>query len=105
MTSPSRFPALPDPPAVNEFAPGVALNGWFAVTVPAATPAEIVTRVNREIDAVLKGPGIQERLYTFGVATEGAGTRESTAAFIRADQERWRKLAKELGVQRQRGAW
>jgi tripartite-type tricarboxylate transporter receptor subunit TctC len=99
VTSPARFPALPDLPAVNEFAPGVALNGWFAVMAPAGTPAEIVARVNREIDAVLKGPGIQERLYTFGVATEGAGTPASTAAFIRADQERWRKLAKELGVE------
>jgi len=101
VTSPQRFPALPDLPAVNEFAPGVALNGWFAVMAPAGTPAAVVARVNREVDAVLKGPGIQDRLYTFGVATEGAGTPESTAAFIRADQERWRKLATELGVQPQ----
>jgi tripartite-type tricarboxylate transporter receptor subunit TctC len=100
VTSPSRFPALPDLPAVNEFAPGVALNGWFAVMAPAGTPAEIVVRVNRETDAVLKGPGIQERLYTFGVATEGAGTPASTTAFIRADQERWRKLAEELAIEK-----
>ena len=101
VTSPARFPALPDLPAVSEFAPGVALNGWFAVMAPTGTPAAVVVRVNHEIDAVLKGPGIQERLYTFGVATEGAGTPASTAAFIRADQERWRKLAKEIGVQPQ----
>jgi len=101
VTSPARFPALPDLPAVNEFAPGVALNGWFAVMAPTGTPADVVARVNREIDAVLKGPGIQERLYTFGVATAGAGTPESTAAFIRADQARWRELAKEIGVEPQ----
>jgi tripartite-type tricarboxylate transporter receptor subunit TctC len=101
VTSPARFPALPDLPAVNEFAPGVALNGWFAVMAPTGTPAEVVAQVNREIDAVLKAPGIQEKLYTFGVATEGAGTPESTAAFIRADQARWRELAKEIGVEPQ----
>jgi tripartite-type tricarboxylate transporter receptor subunit TctC len=101
VTSPARFPALPDLPAIAEFAPGVAVNGWFAVMAPTGTPAEVVARVNREIGAFLKGPGIQERLYTFGLATEGAGTPESTAAFIRADQQRWRELAKELEVEPQ----
>jgi len=101
VTSPSRFPALPDLPAVNEFAPGVAVNGWFALMAPTGTPPDVIARVNREVDVFLKGPGIQERLYTFGLATEGAGTPESTAAFIRADQERWRELAKEIGVEKQ----
>ncbi len=101
VTSAARFPALPDLPSIAEFAPGVVMNGWFAVVAPTGTPAAVVTRVNREIDAFLKGPGIQERLYTFGLATEGAGTPESTAAFIRAEQAEWRKLAKELGVEAQ----
>jgi tripartite-type tricarboxylate transporter receptor subunit TctC len=101
VTSPARFPALPDLPAINEFAPGVAVNGWFVVMAPTGTPTEVVARVNREIGEFLKGPGIQERLYTFGLATDGAGTPESTAAFIRADQEHWRALAKELGVEPQ----
>ena len=101
VTSPARFPGLPDLPAVGEFAPGVAVNGWFAVMAPAGTPAAVVARVNREIGEFLKGPDIQQRLYAFGLATEGAGTPETTAAFIRADQERWRKLAQELGVQPQ----
>jgi tripartite-type tricarboxylate transporter receptor subunit TctC len=101
VTSPARFPALPDLPAITEFAPGVAVNGWFAVMAPTGTPAAVVARVNREIGEFLKGPGIQERLYSFGLATEGAGTPDSTAAFIRADQQRWRELAKELGVEPQ----
>jgi tripartite-type tricarboxylate transporter receptor subunit TctC len=101
VTSASRFPALPDLPAVREFAPGVVMNGWFAVVAPAATPASIVAKLNREIGAYLKGPDIQQRLYTFGLATEGAGTPESTAQFIRADQQQWRALAKELDVEPQ----
>jgi tripartite-type tricarboxylate transporter receptor subunit TctC len=101
VTSAARFPALPDLPAIGEFAPGVVMNGWFAVVAPAGTPAAVVARVNREIGEFLKGAEIRERLYTFGLATAGAGTPESTAAFIRADQEEWRKLAKELGVEAQ----
>jgi tripartite-type tricarboxylate transporter receptor subunit TctC len=101
VTSASRFPALPDLPAVSEFAPGVVVNGWFAVVAPSATPFDVVARLNREIAAYLKAPDIQQRLYSFGLATEGAGTPESTAQFIRADQERWRALATELDIQPQ----
>ena len=101
VTSPARFPALPDLPAVSEFAPGVAVNGWFVVVAPTGTPADAIARLNRAIGAYLKGPEIRERLYTFGLATDGAGTPESTAAFIRADQAHWRELAKELEVEPQ----
>jgi tripartite-type tricarboxylate transporter receptor subunit TctC len=72
VTSASRFPALPDLPAVSEFAPGVAVNGWFAVVAPRATPADAVARLNREIGPYLKGRDIQQRLYSFGLATKGA---------------------------------
>ena len=60
-----------------------------------------MTRLNREIAEYLRGPEIQQRLYSFGLATEGAGTPESTARFIRDDQARWRAPAKELDVQPQ----
>lgn len=98
VTSASRFPALPDLPTVSEFAPGVVVNGWFAVVAPSTTPSNIVARLNREIAEYLKAPDIRQRLYSFGLATEGAGTPEGTAQFIRADQERWRMLANELDV-------
>lgn len=101
VTSPARFPALPDLPAVSEFAPGVVVNGWFAVVAPGATPSDAVARLNREIAGYLKSTDIQQRLYSFGLATEGAGTPESTAQFIRADQERWRTLAAELDIRPQ----
>ena len=101
VTSGSRFPTLPDLPAVSEFAPGVVMNGWFAVVAPAATPSLVVARLNGEIGEYLKGPEIQQRLHALGLATEGGGTPGSTAQFIRDDQERWRALAKELDVQPQ----
>jgi tripartite-type tricarboxylate transporter receptor subunit TctC len=101
ITSASRFPTLPDLPAVSEFAPGVVMNGWFAVVAPAGTPFGVVARLNREIGHYLKGPDLQQRLYDFGLATEGAGTPESTAQFIRADQTQWRALAKDLEIQPQ----
>jgi tripartite-type tricarboxylate transporter receptor subunit TctC len=98
ITSEQRFPGLPDLPSLNETVPGVVMNGWFSVVAPAGTPADIVTRLNREIGEYLKGPEIKQRLLSFGLATEGAGTPESTGQFIRQQQERWRALAKELDI-------
>jgi tripartite-type tricarboxylate transporter receptor subunit TctC len=101
ITSGTRFPGLPDLPSVSETLPGVVMNGWFAVVAPAGMPADIVVRLNREIGEYLKGPEIQQRLLSFGLATDGAGTPESTGQFIRGEQERWRALAKELDIQPQ----
>jgi tripartite-type tricarboxylate transporter receptor subunit TctC len=101
ITSKTRFRGLPDLPAVSETLPGIAIDGFFGIVAPAGTPADIVARLNREIAEYLKGPEIQQRLISFGLATEGAGTPESTAQFIREEQGRWRALAQELGVEPQ----
>ena len=101
ITSQMRFRGLPDLPAVSETLPGIAIDGFFAIVAPAGTPADIVARLNREIAGYLKGPEIQQRLISFGLATEGAGTPESTAQFIHMEQDRWRALAQELGVEPQ----
>jgi tripartite-type tricarboxylate transporter receptor subunit TctC len=101
ITSGTRFPGLPDLPSVSETLPGVVMNGWFAVVAPAGMPADIILRLNRDIGEYLKGPEIQQRLLSFGLATDGAGTPESTGRFIRQEQERWRALAKELDIQPQ----
>jgi tripartite-type tricarboxylate transporter receptor subunit TctC len=101
ITSEKRFPGLPDLPSISEAVPGVVMNGWFAVVAPAGTPADVVARLNREIGDYLNGADIQQRLLSFGLATEGAGTPENTVRFMRQEQERWRALAKELDIQPQ----
>ena len=101
ITSATRFPGLPELPSANEIVPGVVMNGWFGVVAPAGTPADIVARLNRAIGEYLKGPDIQQRLLSFGLATNGSGTPESTGQFIREEQERWRTLATELEIQPQ----
>jgi tripartite-type tricarboxylate transporter receptor subunit TctC len=101
VTSAQRFPGLPELPALNETLPGVVVDGWFGVVAPAGTPPDIIARVNREIGDFLKGPEIQARLISFGLATSGAGTPASTATVIREMQQHWRELARELDVQPQ----
>jgi tripartite-type tricarboxylate transporter receptor subunit TctC len=101
VTSATRFPGLPDLPALNETLPGVVVDGWFGVVAPTGTPPDIVVRVNREIGEFLKNRDIQQRLISFGLATNGAGTPESTGVLIRDMQAHWRALARELDIQPQ----
>ena len=101
ITSAVRFPGLPDLPAVSETVPGVVMNGWFGIVAPARTPPDVIARLNREVGEYLKGAEIRQKLLAFGLATEGAGTPETTGRFIREEQERWRALAAELDIQPQ----
>ena len=101
VTSGRRFPGLPDLPSLQETVPGVVMDGFFAIVAPSGTPREIVERLNRVIGERLAGPDIQQRLLSFGVATQGAGTPESTAQFIRQSQDEWRAVGRELAVQPQ----
>jgi tripartite-type tricarboxylate transporter receptor subunit TctC len=101
VTSGKRFPGLPELPPLRETVPGIVMNGLFAVVAPVDTPAEIIGRLNREIGDYLKEPNVQERLLALGLATEGAGTPASAAQTLRAEQEAWRALGKELGVEPQ----
>ncbi len=101
VTSERRFPGLPEVPPLNETVPGVIINGFFAVVAPLGTPAAAVTRLNAAIAEVLNDPKLQQRLLGIGLATEGAGTPESTAQLIRREQAHWRALAEELGIEPQ----
>jgi tripartite-type tricarboxylate transporter receptor subunit TctC len=101
ITSERRFSALPDLPSVGETVPGVVMNGWFAVVAPTGTPAEIIARLNREIADFLKSGDIQQRLLAFGLATDGAGTPQSTAEHIRREQEHWLGIASDLAIEPQ----
>ena len=101
VTSGQRFPGLPDLPSLQETVSGTVMDGFFAIVAPAGTPAEVVARLNREIGHYLEGPDIQQRLLSLGLATGGGGTPESTGQTIRREQDQWRALGKELGVEPQ----
>jgi tripartite-type tricarboxylate transporter receptor subunit TctC len=101
VTSSKRFPGLPDLPSLHETVPGIVMDGFFAIVAPAGTPTDAVARLNREIAIYLEGAEIRDRLLTLGLATEGAGTPDSTAQAIRREQEQWRALAKELAIEPQ----
>jgi tripartite-type tricarboxylate transporter receptor subunit TctC len=101
VSSEKRFPGLDDIPTIAETLPGFRIDGWFVVVAPAGTPIPILQKLNREIDAVFKSPEIRQRALGFGLGVGDAGSPESTQAFIRSEQQRWRGLIAELGMEAQ----
>jgi tripartite-type tricarboxylate transporter receptor subunit TctC len=96
-----RLPFMPDIPTIGETVPGFKIVGVGIMAAPAGTPAAIVGRVNREMDAFEKEPEYINRLQSFGIATSGAGTPQSIAEFIRGERALWAEIMKGLNVQPQ----
>ena len=66
MTTATRSEALPDVPTVGDFVPGYEASAWFGVGAPRNTPAEIVDKLNKEINAALADPKMKARLADLG---------------------------------------
>jgi len=94
-----RLPEMPTVPSLSETFPGFEYTGWNGVFAPAGTPADIVTRVNRDIEAVLKQPEVSQRLQSLGSMAEAKMSVVEFDAFMRGERERWGKLVKTLGIQ------
>ena len=97
VTTPKRFPLLPDLPAVAETYPGFEALAWNGLVVPAATPAAVVQKINAEVGAILKQPEIVQKMNGFGFDLVG-GTPADFAALIASEAARWTPVVKALGI-------
>jgi tripartite-type tricarboxylate transporter receptor subunit TctC len=97
VTTATRSEALPDVPTVGEFVPGYEVSIWFGVGAPRNTPAEVVDKLNREINAGLADPRIKAQLADLG-GTTFAGSAADFGKFIADETEKWAKVIKLAGV-------
>jgi tripartite-type tricarboxylate transporter receptor subunit TctC len=88
VTTATRVPLLPDLPTVSDFVPGFEASFWWGVGAPRNTPAEIIGRLNKEINAGLADQALQARLTGLG-ATMLPGSPEDFGALIARDTEKW----------------
>jgi len=87
--SSTRSKAIPDVPTVAEAGvPGFNYQSWFGILTPTATPASVVTLLNRAVNQVLLDPAVRARLSEAGMETT-PGTPEAMAAFMAEDTKRW----------------
>jgi tripartite-type tricarboxylate transporter receptor subunit TctC len=97
ITSATRSEALPDVPTVSEFVPGYEATGWFGIGAPKATPAEIVDKLNKEINEGLVDPKLKARFADLGAAVF-PGSSSDFAKFIAEETEKWAKVIKFSGA-------
>ncbi len=99
VSSVKKVPGYESVPTIAESYPGFDFIGWFVVVAPAGTPADIVARMNKELDVALKDPEIVKRMNDVGVYSDGAETPAATAAYNASQFEAWGKAVKEIGLQ------
>ena len=92
-----RFAAFPELPAIAETVPGVALDVWLGVFMPAGVPKEILTKVNADIAQVLQSPEVRTSLAAQGIEPT-TSTPEALAQTIRDDHARWGKVIREANI-------
>ena len=96
VTSATRSEALPDVPTVGEFVPGFEASSWQGLGAPKNTPADIVEKLNGEINAGLADPKIRARVIDLG-ASVLAGSPADFGRLIADETEKWGKVVKFAG--------
>jgi tripartite-type tricarboxylate transporter receptor subunit TctC len=98
VLSKQRLAALPNVPTLAEQGLGdIEVHAWQGMVVPAATPREIIARLNTELIKALDAPEVRRKLQDFGLEPT-PGTPEQMAAYIRSETERWHALIRHRGL-------
>src|SRR6266699_3102022 len=88
VTTATRSEALPDIPSVSEFVPGYEASAWWGVGAPKDTPADIVEKLNKEINAALADPNMKARIADLG-GTILTGSPMDFGKLIAEETEKW----------------
>jgi tripartite-type tricarboxylate transporter receptor subunit TctC len=97
VTAATRSDALPDIPTVGEFVPGYESTTWYGVGVPKNTPAEVVEKLNKEINAGLADPKIKARFADLG-GTPLVGSPADFGKLIADETEKWGKVIRAANI-------
>ena len=97
VTTATRSSVLPDIPTVAEFVPGYESSFWTGVGAPKNTPAEIVDKLNKEMNATLADPKFKARLADLG-GTALSGSPLDFGKFVADETEKWAKVVKFAGL-------
>jgi tripartite-type tricarboxylate transporter receptor subunit TctC len=93
----TRWEALPEIPAVGEFLPGYDVTAWNGLVAPKNTPAEIIDKLNREINATLSEPNLKERFAELGSHTAGGSPADYRRLLVE-ESEKWAKVVNFVGI-------
>ncbi len=97
VTTTTRSQALHDVPAVSETLPGYEASGWYGIGAPKSTPAEVIERLNKEVNAAIADPKLQARFANLS-ATALAGSPADFAKLIAEESEKWGKVIRVANI-------
>jgi tripartite-type tricarboxylate transporter receptor subunit TctC len=97
VTSATRSQALPEVPTVGEFLQGYEATTWYGVGAPKNTPAKIVEKLNKEINAALAVPKVKARFAEIG-AEPMMMTPAEFEKFVVAETEKWAKVIRAANI-------
>jgi len=97
VTTASRSEQLPEVPSVSEFVPGYEASSWYGIGAPKGTPAEIVARLNQEVNAALADPKMKARLADLGGMLL-PGSPADFGKFIAEETEKWARVVRVSGA-------
>jgi tripartite-type tricarboxylate transporter receptor subunit TctC len=98
VTTTKRLPAYPDLPTVAESGGSdFDMTFWYAFVAPAGTPADIVTRLNKEINTILGEKAVRAKLDEMSLDVEG-GAPSKVSELIRADSAKWKKVIDDANI-------
>ena len=89
---------LPDVPPLSKTVPGYRANAWNGLCAPKATPAEIITLLNKEVNLAMADAKIKERIASLG-GVALPGSPEDYGATIAADTDKWARVVQFSGAQ------
>ena len=97
VTTTTRSPVLPDIPALSETLPGYEASTWYGIGAPKNTPAEIIKRLNTQVNASLADANFQARLANLGAAVL-PGSPADFANLIADETEKWGKVIRTVNI-------
>lgn len=94
----ARTPNQPEIPTMTEAGFRFEVDGWYAMFAPAGTPAEIVERINVEVNRILQSPEVRDRLTSMNVAQAPQKTPAQFSDTLRSDIATWSRIVQENGI-------
>jgi tripartite-type tricarboxylate transporter receptor subunit TctC len=98
VTSTQRLKDYPTVPAIAETYPGFDFTGWQLLAAPTGTPADVLARMNKEVDASLRDPAVLAKVRKMGFDIPGAGTLKQAQDYVNQQHALWGKVVREIGV-------
>jgi len=98
VMSEAREDAAPEVPTAAEQGLKVVMDGWHVLAVPGGTPAEVVQKLNRALNAANARADVRERLVKTG-SKPASSTLEAAQAMVRSEYQRWGEVARKAGIQ------